>query len=179
MSYIRSTSNPESLYVFGSISDLIEFYWNIQDKQLIAYASYDDWKALAEAFYKDPDLDLYDGALKFGALTVKWVWYDEERDVIEADFGDTNYDPKFFTNEVRSVHLRICLSFGNKFADGDYGAYEYRDDLVMWGTTWEYLLSSATSRCKQDSLYRRLKWQIQFVWWRITNFFHKGESDVA
>ncbi len=27
MSYLRCTSNPESLYVFGSTSNKIEFYW--------------------------------------------------------------------------------------------------------------------------------------------------------
>lgn len=178
MSFIRAGSNPESLYVFGSVSG-IEFYWNIQDKQLIAYASDKDWETLAKAFYKNPDLDLYDGALKFGSLTIRCVWYDEERDVIEADFGDSDYDPKFFTDEARNVHLRTCLNFGNKFADGDYGLYEYRDDLVMWDTTWTYLLSSATSRCKQDSLSQRFKWCIQCLWWQFTDLFQKGKSDVA
>jgi len=178
MSFIRAGSNPESLYVFGG-ADAIEFYWNIRDKMLIAHSNYEDWKSLGEAFYKDPDLDLYDGALKFGALTVKCVWYDEARDIIESDFGDTNYDPKFFTDEARNVRLRICLNFGNRFAGHDYGSYEYRDDLIMWGTTWAYLLNSATNGCKEDSLYQRLRWQIRFMWWKLTDLFHKGESDVA
>ena len=49
MSYIRSTSNPESLYIFGSFQN-IEIMWNKGEERFHKYASFEDFYLLMDKY---------------------------------------------------------------------------------------------------------------------------------
>ena len=68
MSYIRSTSNPENLYVYDS-GDCIEFLWNVNGAES-AIVSKRDFYSILDAYLKW-DFDLNETGIKTETLSIR------------------------------------------------------------------------------------------------------------
>jgi hypothetical protein len=132
MSYIRSGSNPESLYVFGG-SLGIEFYWrNSKGEYEDALCSEDDWNGFWEIFradeYAEPDTDK---PITFGSLSVQEVVYDFDNHQVLPEYP--HIDQTF--GKVRNLAFLIQLKIGDKAVN-------------MWKTTWQYIAQDAIAEAR-------------------------------
>ena len=117
MSYIRSTSNPEGLYIWHDVSEDIMIHWN----QMPPLCSKQTGMAIpAKVFYKAVE------KAKWGEKTTVDGFTIEEQ-YIFMDTGKkvpTNHD---IFREQRKLAYQIKLSYKNRF-------------VFLWKVTWRYVV---------------------------------------
>lgn len=133
MSYIRSGSNPEGLYILGS-AEAIEFYWNdSRGSHQEAFCSHSDWNGFWKLFledeYLDPERNEDEPSISFGDLSVREVPYDFDQHIVLPEYPmPTAANPDAW--KKRNIGFQVELKVGDK-------------SIFMWRTTWQYLYENA------------------------------------
>ncbi len=136
MSYIRCTSNPEGLYVFGSVSGYMEFYWNWYDESCSANANYEDIWGLIKLLHKDGDAFWLDHPIKYGDVKIEEVLYSFEE---KREVSDEEYDKRVFDfDNPFPTELQVKLTIGDK-------------SIYMYETTWRYLYNGLLADWKYEN----------------------------
>ena len=113
MSYIRSGSNPEKLYIWGD-----------EDKVFISEGSKDTWtiplnifNGLLRKFHRR----YHDYPCQYKGAQVEEVWVDEDGNEGVSD------------SHLKKLECKVKLSY---YEDGDVHS------VIMWDVTWEYIVYS-------------------------------------
>lgn len=160
MSYIRSSSNPEGLYVFGTYGG-IEIYCNqiVEDNgcSKCICTNSKDWNAMCKSLSSDEylwDLLEFNGeeCLRFGDISLREVWYNEDENKVITSNELQIIQKNWLTGgpEV-NYHNAIELGIGN-------------DKIYLWRTTWFYLVDSIKAHYQLDRPIVRLK---HWIYWNI------------
>ena len=141
MSYIRCTSNPEGLYVYGS-SFGIEFYWSPKDQTEEAFnaafmiAKYKDVWDLIKILNKHYDTFYESHPIQCGDLRIEEVHYsfEQKREVSNEEWKATllRVDNSFPTES------QVKITVDNKYT------YMYR-------VTWRYLYNNLLADWKHEN----------------------------
>ena len=157
MSFIRCTSNPENLYIWGG--DEVHFSWSDpgEENNQQASCSYDDFYGLARLVIKDGEWPyIGDEDIVCGDLTLTHVDYCKVRKIEVKEDIFESWEKK--EKGEADVHNYICLRIGDK-------------NLYMYLVTWDYLLRSIIDHLKwqerESRLTYRMKQWFLFRWWDI------------
>lgn len=138
MSYIRCTSNPESLYIYSDVGGFISFTW--KDDSGIhqeAECSPEDWQDFWSKLKNDEDLfDCLDDdeEIRAGTLAVRKTWYDRTNHV-KLKTGNVDFQ------DGRNIDHLVELIVGGK-------------SIFMYLTTWRYLAENSLSEFRWSSASR-------------------------
>jgi len=113
MSYIRSGSNPEKLYIYGT-----------EDRVYICEGSKPDWWIPLNIFnglLRKYHRYFHDCPRDYKGAKVEEIWVDQNNH--ECD--DENYSPSL----DKLLECKVKLSYGDNF-------------VYMWDVTWEYIVLS-------------------------------------
>jgi hypothetical protein len=120
MSYIRSGSNPEKLYIWGD-----------EEKATISEGSKDTWNiplnifnGLIRKFHRR----FHDYPCQYKGAQVEEVWVYE---------GNIEVDEKEVNPTLKQSECKIKLSY---YEDGK------EHSVIMWDVTWEYIVYSNIER---------------------------------
>lgn len=144
MSYIRCLSNPESLYVVGTVNNLHTFSWTDRnDEMQMVNVPSDCFDEFFTQFRKwEDEHDIWDEVFKCRGIQLRTVIFSEK---LKRILTDEENEKRLMTMSDdqygRTDHL-ICLT------------YEYEPPLLMWEVTWDRLRNSA---------YDHLFWPCWFV----------------
>lgn len=147
MSYIRCLSNPESLYVVGTTSDLHTFSWTDRNDEMqmmnIPSECFDEFFTQFRKW--EEEHDLWDEMFECKGIRLRTVSFDEElKRILTDDEILARHDRRQAGHIDRQsrVNYLICLT------------YEDNPPLLMWEVTWDRLRNSA---------YDHLFWPCWFV----------------
>jgi hypothetical protein len=116
MSYIRSGSNPEKLYIWGDV-----------EKATISEGNKETWNIPLNIFnglIKKFHRRFHDCPCQYKGAQVVEVWVDENG--IESD--ESAYLP-----HLKRLECKVKLSY---YEDGE------EHSVIMWDVTWEYIVYS-------------------------------------
>lgn len=154
MSYIRCLSNPESLYVFGSVGDHHDFSWTDREghpQQL--FIPSDDFDEFFTRFRKwEDEHDIWDEVFEYKGISLRTVTFHEGLKRILTDEEIAERDKIHMFDREGTTNSLICLTYN------DY------PPLVMWEVTWDRL---------RESAYDHLFWPNWFVR-KINKLFGHG-----
>lgn len=112
MSYIRSGSNPESLYVYGT-----------EDRVYICEGSLPNWfiplKDFNSILRKYHRL-FHEAPVTYKGLKIEEVWVDEKNNERDGEYYDPTID--------KLLNCKIKLSYNE-------------NSVIMWDVTWEYIVN--------------------------------------
>ncbi len=141
MSYIRCTSNPEDLYVYGS-SEGIEFCWSPKDQTQEAFdaasmiAKYEDVWDLIKILHKHYNTFYESHPIQCGDLKIEEVHYsfEEQREVPNDEWQAT----MFHIDNPLPTESQVKLTIGDKF-------------VYMYRVTWRYLYENLLTDWKYEN----------------------------
>lgn len=117
MSYIRSGSNPEKLYIYGT-----------EDRAYICEGSKPDWWIPLDVFnglIKNYHKYFHDCPREYKGAKVEDVWVDQDN----RECDDESYNPDL----DKLLESKVKLSYGDNC-------------VYMWDVTWEYIVNSYIMR---------------------------------
>lgn len=121
MSYIRSGSNPEKLYIYGT-----------EDRVYICEGSKPDWWIPLNIFnglIRKYHRFFHDAPREYKGAKVEDVWVDQDN----KECDDETYNPEL----DKLLECKVKLSYN------DHCVY-------MWDVTWEYIVNSYIMRFERD-----------------------------
>lgn len=144
MAYIRATSNPEGLYVFGSVSGFVEWYWWEGDQQ--------------KCIFMQPKL--------FEEVCHRW---DEGDSLMSEDdsvqVGGPEVGQTVRVAEQPGQPWKIVVSVRDE--PGRVLHQEHGVECAMWPVTWEYIVAACVDRGRRGWL-----WQLKRLIWNLSWALH-------
>ena len=118
MSYIRSGSNPENLYIWGDKEDV---YISIGGETELKKVPIKTFNGLLKKYHKN----FHEVPCVFKSLKIEEVWVkvDDKQNIL----GEIDDDEKIV--DFLKTEIRMKLSYDNWF-------------IYMWFVTWEYIVYS-------------------------------------
>lgn len=142
MSYIRCLSNPESLYVFGSVGDHHDFSWTDHNDNMqmmsIPSGDFDEFFTKFRKWEREEGHDLWDEVFEHKGIQLRTVSFDTK---LKKIMTNEEVKQRRMGDNRRVDHL-ICLT------------YKDNPPLLMWEVTWDRL---------RDGAYDHLFWPNWFV----------------
>lgn len=128
MSYIRSTSNPEQLWVWEDSSEKkLMFSWknsNPQENPFETYCSLSDFKTFMRKVFKKDNYLQDNEVIKHKTISIEEVWYSNKTNKIWRK----ELPRKNKTWRTHNFECLICLTVNGK-------------QILMYDVTWKYLYS--------------------------------------